>query len=127
MSVGYGDVYGVVYKDDMFMDKPEPCVARIAVHVHGDMVPVRISNPSDKDITVYRDTHVGDFEQVPESAFLIDLECDTSCCAVMFSRTPMEMSGGVHPNADARVMFMTHRQSNTEDKGVARLCFNSEL
>ena len=55
---------GVVDRDEGFVDRTELCVARLAVQVHGDTVPVRMSNLAECDVTVCKDTHVGDFEQI---------------------------------------------------------------
>ena len=67
------EVFGVVDKDEGFVDRTELCVARLAVQVHDDTVPVRMSNLTECDVTVYKDTHVGDFEQVDDSSFMVDI------------------------------------------------------
>ena len=59
----------MVEGDTEFVNKTELCVARLAVTMRNNMVPVRLSNLSDTPITLYQGTKIAEFEALDESAF----------------------------------------------------------
>ena len=60
---------GMVEGDTEFVNKTELCVARLAVTMRNNMVPVRLSNLSDTPITLYQGTKIAEFEALDESVF----------------------------------------------------------
>ena len=54
---------------DEYVKQSDLCVARLAVTVQDGSVPVRVSNLSDKGITLNKGTHIAEFEGLDDSAF----------------------------------------------------------
>lgn len=70
----------LVEGDAEFTDKTELCVARLAVTVKHNTVPVRLSNLSDKPVTLYEGTKIADFELLDESAFCDETDAKADFC-----------------------------------------------
>ena len=79
-QVAHMRLTGIIEGDSEFQNKAELCVARLAVTVSEDTVPVRLSNPSDTPVTIYQGTKIADFETVDESAFSDAADADTEFC-----------------------------------------------
>ena len=66
---GLNGMVEAVEGDTEFVNKTELCVARLAVTVRNNLVPVRLNNLSDTPITLYQGIKIAEFEALDESAF----------------------------------------------------------
>ena len=70
----------MVEGDTEFVNKTELCVARLAVTMRDRTVPVRLSNLSDKPVTLYEGTKIAEFETLDEAAFGDVADVQTEFC-----------------------------------------------
>lgn len=71
---------GIIEGDAEFVNKAELCVARLAVTVTDNTVPIRLSNLSEAPVTLYQGTKIAEFETLEESAFGEVADADTEFC-----------------------------------------------